>query len=129
MERDFFDLGKSIVNGVFSGSTFLNILAIIGISVAGMLLKAFLEKLKEENPKLAYLIVSVLFLFVLYLIISEFQGEHSKTVIPSEQNGDNIPVPVTDSTSEFQGEHSKTVTPSEQNADDIPVPVTDSTPN
>ena len=129
MERDFFDLGKSIVNGVFSGSKFLDILAVVGISVAGMLLKAFLEKLKENNPNLAYIILSILFLFVVYLVISEFQGKSSKTVIPSKQSADEIPIPATDSSSEFHGEPPNIVAPSEQTPDEIPVPVIDSTSN
>ena len=85
MERDFFDLGRNIIEGVVKGSTFLEILLTASIIIGGAALKKLVEYYSERNKPVAITIVIGLCLIVTYFIISGVTSNKETAPTTDEQ--------------------------------------------
>ena len=66
--KDWYGAGKDAAKDAVSGSPISKVLFFLAISIGLIFLRVFLERLKESNPGLAYLIAGSLLVIVIVVM-------------------------------------------------------------
>jgi uncharacterized membrane protein YoaK (UPF0700 family) len=85
MEREWFDIGRHIVEGVAKGESGLQVFLAILVIVFGMVAKPAFEWLAERNRPLAITLSLTLLVFAIYMLISTWNYASEKQPITEEE--------------------------------------------